>query len=208
MTTIPTPIFKNVPNQQAQTTTGASVWLSRSAAVVAEVLIFDGEEMNDKFPNPLVLIVKRGPASLGEAGKWCFPCGYLDWNETAGDASVRETFEEAGVNIYGLRNHEEIIKSQVEKYAKSPWYVDSSPDHFRQNVSLHHAFIFQSRVKDFTPRSNTQHAEVGEIDSIKWARASDILEGKYTMAFDHDKVLQKLIEKIWKDSDHSMSEIE
>ena len=45
-----------------------------------------------------VLLVRRGAGQFG-AGKWCFPCGYVEWGEDVRDAARRETREEAGVDV-------------------------------------------------------------------------------------------------------------
>ena len=42
-------------------------------------------------------MVQRGPGQFG-AGKWCFPCGYVEWGEDVRDAAAREAREEAGVD--------------------------------------------------------------------------------------------------------------
>jgi ADP-ribose pyrophosphatase YjhB (NUDIX family) len=45
-----------------------------------------------------LLLVKRSPDQYG-AGKWCFPCGFVEWGEDVRDAARREAFEEAGVVV-------------------------------------------------------------------------------------------------------------
>jgi ADP-ribose pyrophosphatase YjhB (NUDIX family) len=45
-----------------------------------------------------VLLVRRGVGHFG-AGKWCFPCGYVEWGEDVRAAAVREAREEAGVDV-------------------------------------------------------------------------------------------------------------
>ncbi len=45
-----------------------------------------------------VLLVQRGPRQYG-AGKWCFPCGYVEWGEDVRVAAAREAREEAGVDV-------------------------------------------------------------------------------------------------------------
>ena len=45
-----------------------------------------------------VLLVQRGAGQFG-AGRWCFPCGFVEWGEDVRDAARRETREEAGVDV-------------------------------------------------------------------------------------------------------------
>ncbi len=32
-------------------------------------------------------------------GRWCIPCGYVEWDEDVGDAARREFFEETGLEV-------------------------------------------------------------------------------------------------------------
>jgi 8-oxo-dGTP diphosphatase len=45
-----------------------------------------------------VLMVQRSDHQFG-AGKWCFPCGYVEWGEDIRAAARREAREEAGVDV-------------------------------------------------------------------------------------------------------------
>lgn len=45
-----------------------------------------------------VLLVRRCANQYG-AGRWCFPCGFVDWGEDVRDAAARETLEEAGLHV-------------------------------------------------------------------------------------------------------------
>ena len=45
-----------------------------------------------------VLLVQRGPRQHG-AGTWCIPCGFVEWGEDVRATAVRETREEAGVDV-------------------------------------------------------------------------------------------------------------
>ncbi len=45
-----------------------------------------------------ILLVKRSPHQWG-GGRWCFPCGFVEWGEDVRAAAIRETREEAGVEV-------------------------------------------------------------------------------------------------------------
>ena len=45
-----------------------------------------------------VLLAQRAPGQWG-AGRWCFPCGFVDWGEEVRAAAAREALEEAGVSV-------------------------------------------------------------------------------------------------------------
>jgi len=45
-----------------------------------------------------VLLVQRAPGQFG-AGKWCLPCGFVEWGEDVRAAAAREAREEAGVEV-------------------------------------------------------------------------------------------------------------
>ena len=45
-----------------------------------------------------VLLVQRAPRQFG-GGRWCFPCGFVEWGEDVREAAAREALEEAGVEV-------------------------------------------------------------------------------------------------------------
>ncbi len=45
-----------------------------------------------------VLLGRRGTDSIYPL-KWCLPCGYIEYNETYVEASIRETKEETGIKV-------------------------------------------------------------------------------------------------------------
>ena len=48
--------------------------------------------------NGRILLVQRGPEQFG-AGRWCFPCGFVEWGEDVREAARREALEEAGIEV-------------------------------------------------------------------------------------------------------------
>ena len=45
-----------------------------------------------------LLLVRRAPGQT-YAGKWCIPCGHIEWGEDIRDALVREMQEETGLTV-------------------------------------------------------------------------------------------------------------
>lgn len=45
-----------------------------------------------------VLLVQRTRHQFG-AGRWCFPCGFVEWGEDVAAAAAREAKEEAGLDV-------------------------------------------------------------------------------------------------------------
>ena len=69
---------------------GKTVWHSRSCAVA----VFVFSNANNEWS---VAAVKRGTGCPNNVGKWCCPCGYVDYDETVQVAAARELFEECGL---------------------------------------------------------------------------------------------------------------
>ena len=69
---------------------GKTVWHSRSCAVA----VFVFSNANNEWS---VAAVQRGTGCPNNVGKWCCPCGYVDYDETVQVAAARELFEECGL---------------------------------------------------------------------------------------------------------------
>jgi len=85
--------------------TGKKYWISRSVAVSVAIYGIDDSG------NYWFLSEKRGPGCPDNVGKWTFPCGYLDFDETLKEGAAREIYEETGLRIntrflefYGIRD--------------------------------------------------------------------------------------------------------
>ena len=75
-----------------------------------------------------VLMVQRSPHQFG-AGKWCFPCGYVEWGENVREAARREAREEAGIDVViGEPVFVETNLHQPEKPSVGIWFAATLVD--------------------------------------------------------------------------------
>jgi 8-oxo-dGTP pyrophosphatase MutT (NUDIX family) len=172
------PMFKSRPNELITTTDGRKLYHSRSVAVVVVLACMDTNGAY-KFA-----IEKRGTnPGLDKQGLWCLPCGYLDWDESGTQAVKREVWEEIGLDLDEYKDVELPGSPGLEQ----PWFVKTSPDENRQNVTLRYGMTFIKReLPKLTPNND---CEPNEVADAQWVNYSDILLGKYEFAFNHDKVI-------------------
>ncbi len=114
-----------------------------------------------------ILLVKRSEKII-EGGKWGFPSGFIDRDETAEKAAIRELMEETGWN------------GEIEKLFR----INSDPqrrnDEKRQNIALE----FLVKPIDKTGESDWEQT------AVKWFEINEI--DPDTLAFDHGKTLMHL----------------
>lgn len=161
-------------NREIITPEGEKVWISRSVAVCMALVI----ETEDDI---CVVITKRGKGCPDEVGKWCLPCGYLDYDETIPEAASREMYEETGIRI-----------------SPSKWKlldIDSDPRSNKQNVThVYHSKIcmFQDDFYTCVTTSNSEPNEVDDIYLLSLQRYIHKLD-KEILAFNHSDLIKKLI---------------
>lgn len=111
-----------------------------------------------------ILMTKRADWLINGAGLWCLPGGYLDRDETASQAIVREVREETG----------------YEAKIKDLFFVNTDPElsHDRQNVSFF--FVLEPIRKAGEPDQESQE--------VKWFEL-DALPPLEEIAFKHDKII-------------------
>jgi 8-oxo-dGTP diphosphatase len=116
------------------------------------------------FEDKLIL-VRRSHSDYTEPGKLCLPGGYIEKDEIAKDAIIREVLEETG------------YKSSIEKFLG---YEDNPKRDQRQNISL----IFELKVNKRVQDSDN---EVEEIIKV----SLNNLPPENQFAFDHYNLILK-----------------
>ena len=124
------------------------------------------------------LIVKRGKSVI-QSGKWCLPCGYLDYDETVEECAVREIFEESGIDIRDWINVKNL----------KPSYVITEPSNSRnQDISFNFIIEINSEKE---PKVDMSKVDLDETTEAKWMDISEI--SNYQFAFNH---MNKIIEYV------------
>lgn len=162
-------MFSNKPNK-LYTTEDGPIWHSRSVAVVGVVFLrVTGES------HPYVLLTKRSDTMMDEPGKWCLPCGYLDWDETIEQATIREICEETSLNLLDIKN---LMRFPMVR-------ITDDPKKERQNISIVSAYT--AEVETLPLIKITE--ETSRVEWVKNIRSH--LEDK-TYAFGHYDLLRSV----------------
>lgn len=188
--------MQNRPNQRYETTCGKVFWHSRSVAVAVTAFFTKISDPNNTF----VPVVRRGPDSETEPGKFCLPCGYLDWDEDGAHGARRELREETGILIENyIRPPFNEVKSFpifqcFYPYAgdeqAQPWMINSRPDMDNlQNITL---YFGSHCIVEELPKVHRDFNEVkDEVTEIIWWNTKDLYikhnhELKEIFAFNHE----------------------
>ncbi|MEM9903950.1 MAG: NUDIX hydrolase [Cyanobacteria bacterium P01_D01_bin.44] len=171
--------FNNRPNR-CLNIQGEELWISRSVTVLPVILFVQETDI-------YVPLNKRGTALPDEVGKWGLPGGYLDYDETAGEAVIREVWEELGLNILALKE-----QHRLEGCLEQPTYVFSEPRR-RQNVTLRFSLLFflKDNLPDLSPQVGPD-----EVEDARWFALEDALTTE--LAFKHHEVIQICLETDFK----------
>lgn len=171
-------------NKPIKDENGNEVWISRSVVVTSIVARLTEEKKIE------ILIEKRGP-KVSATGKWCTPCGYLDYDETLTEAVIREVYEETGYKLQ--KNDIDFID------------INSRPDGKKQNVVIRYvSFIdydkkqYEGFQLDTNEVTELKWVEIGEYKSHLYLDEFIIDESKLECvdwAFKHKSVVQHLMKK-------------
>ena len=148
-------------------------WISRSIAVV--IFVFARDIYNQEY----ILAEQRGSGTPDPEyiGKYCVPCGYLDYDETIVQAAQRELMEETGLNFpitdFKLLNINDLPKSDK-----------------RQNVTFRYIVNSNVPIEDLSKLFTTKNSEKDEVESIKFIKLKDI--DNYEWAFNHQELIKEI----------------
>jgi len=149
------------------------IWHSRSVAVVHLIMAASKHD-------PRVLLTKRSDTMADEPGKWCIPCGYLDWDETLEEAAEREIFEETGITLKNFTDEQKTVDTLLVG-------INSSPISNRQNVSMRYLTILDVEELPETILNS-------EVSEIMWVNVNQLHLIKEDFAFNHQVVIQEMLD--------------
>jgi 8-oxo-dGTP pyrophosphatase MutT (NUDIX family) len=156
-------MFKSTPNKIIKDDNGKIHWVSRSLVTIAFVT-WRGK----------ILIVKRGE-SVTETGKWCLPCGYIDYDETIEESIGREIWEETGIDI----------RNFIDLNSLQPVRIFSNPIGKKQNI--HMDFIINLKDSD-DPKIDMSVIDPLETTDVKWITFDEV--NSYEFAFKHEEKIK------------------
>lgn len=155
-------------------------WISRSVTVLAILLFVVTDERGDRYFVPLG---KRGDGLPDERGKWALPGGYLDWDETVGEALLREVYEELGLNLLDLQANSRQFKGNLEQ----PYFVYSVPQRL-QNVTLWFPLMFW--VQQLPPLA--PQVPLDEVAETQWLELAPTVA--QDLAFGHQNIIRHCLQ--------------
>lgn len=160
----------STPNKSYKTEDGV-IWHSRSVALVGIIMVVVKEEL-------YVLLTKRSDTMEDMPGRWCLPCGYLDWDETLEEAVEREIFEET---TFVCKDHVKFLTRH-----KSPVDIRSDVKSNRQNVSV-------SYYKLYTMSKLPEIKVTEETSAVEWCPCYPEELKQKDLVFNHYDLIRNAI---------------
>lgn len=185
------PKFNNRPNDHVvyqfySEATGLKIqqdfWICRATAVDGVVFLITSDGM-------YVLITKRSDTMRDEPGKFCVPCGYLDFGETRYDAMVREVYEET--SLY-LPDYNRFI---IFDNDKQPFLTKDEPTNKRQNISNIYLTVLDFHGKMTQFPLDIINFTCNETSMVKLVKLMDFYNtcNDYEWAFSHDEAIKSAV---------------
>jgi ADP-ribose pyrophosphatase YjhB (NUDIX family) len=139
---------------------GQILWYSRSLA--CGCIVF-GYNKNNEI---CVLANKRGDGCEFNNFMWNVPGGFIDFNESAEEAAVRELYEETGVKI---------PSDEVTLVV-----LDTAPTGARQTMTASFAHRLPDNIDVENIKTTAEHSEPGEVAEIKFIPIKDLDKYQWT----------------------------
>ena len=164
-------------------------WISRSVTVLPVVLFVlsrEGDRANEMPDGKHIFVPlgKRGEDLPDEVDKWGLPGGYLDWDESATEAVIRETYEELGLNLLEIRDRCQKFQGDFDR----PYCVNSEPKR-KQNVTLLFALMFWvDSLPELSPKVSS-----GEVQEAKWFDLDTAVQSD--LAFGHNNIIRTCLQQ-------------
>lgn len=170
----------NKENECVETIDGQKIWVSRSVAVIMHLVI--------KFQYDFYVVTTlRGSGANDHNGKWCLPCGFLDWDESGAQGAARELFEETSINVNELSD--KIIYDGLS--LDDPWKVVTDPKaDDMQNVCLHYGLVIGPNAWGDINRAFSS-AETAKVETMKVDDFVNLPESE--VAFGHNHRLEQFM---------------
>ena len=130
-------------------------------AVTADCIVFNKED--DKI---FVLLIQRKNDPYKDC--WAFPGGFVNIDESAEDAAIRELKEETELEISKVE--------QLKAY--------SNPERDPRERIITIAFLAESKIKDVKGGDDAKEARWFDVSNLP------------SLAFDHENILKDALEKI------------
>lgn len=152
----------------------------------ADIVIFTLDQKKIKEHSPAefeikVLLIKRAMTNAEgktniEAGKWAIPGGFIQENETAYEAAIRELEEETNVNEIKVKHF-----GVYDRPGRDPrgWIISNA----------HYAIVKNDALKNMMAKDDAMDVRLFSMEELRYER----------LAFDHDEVLRDAFEELKKE---------